>query len=495
MALLFELLLTAALTLLAAFLLATFFAANDPRREPDRAAAAIAEERIIEVDEVKLSERRAAVPTLEAEGWVEVEKAPADVVMKAPECSPESDEEGVPVKAARAVAPGAGLEEEVDVGEKRCDLTATGVVVEANPHVSVAETAPRGVPDMVGLERGLLQDAGAKQHDLGADAAPIEVHGAEKKQDVVVAEVLPTKLEAVEAEQQHLVSDVAPSAEVLDAGTEESVQAIEVRPDELAAETASEEIPDVVLERKDEQTVEEKEDELAAEAVPQAALNVPLAEKEELKAQQTVEEVVNTREEVQNKEETKCEAPPTDQHEELVPEEKFVTKKTGDVVVSHKGGSSTDKVATEFPVEVVALQEPPKDDAEADMDFGEWEGIERSEVEKRFGAAAAFAASEAGAAALSKLNSDVQLQLEGLLKVAIDGPCFDSMQPLTLRPSSRAKWYSFLFLIAWLPLSLACSGSLVGHVLMIETTGLDVINPGGLCFTVPNCQMMYILEP
>ncbi|ONL95884.1 Acyl-CoA-binding domain-containing protein 3 [Zea mays] len=74
------------------------------------------------------------------------------------------------------------------------------------------------------------------------------------------------------------------------------------------------------------------------------------------------------------------------------------------------------------------------------MEFEEWEGIERSEVEKRFGAAAAFAASGAGAAALSKLDSDVQLQLQGLLKVAIDGPCYDSAQPLTLRPSSRAKW-------------------------------------------------------
>jgi hypothetical protein len=66
-----------------------------------------------------------------------------------------------------------------------------------------------------------------------------------------------------------------------------------------------------------------------------------------------------------------------------------------------------------------------------------------SEVEKRFGAAAAFAASEAGTAALSKLDSDVRLELEGLLKVAVDGPCYDPTQPLTLRPSSRAKWYHF----------------------------------------------------
>ena len=95
-----ELLLTAAVTLLAAFLLATLFAANDPpRRAADRAAAAIAEEaveeeRIIEVDEVRRGEGRAV-----AEGWVEVEKAPAVAVEEVQEleCLPEEE---VPVKAA-----------------------------------------------------------------------------------------------------------------------------------------------------------------------------------------------------------------------------------------------------------------------------------------------------------------------------------------------------------------------------------------------------------
>jgi acyl-CoA-binding protein len=43
-------------------------------------------------------------------------------------------------------------------------------------------------------------------------------------------------------------------------------------------------------------------------------------------------------------------------------------------------------------------------------------------------------------AALSQLNSDEHVQLQGLLKVAIDGPCYDSTQPFTLRLSSHAKW-------------------------------------------------------
>ncbi|KAK2630688.1 hypothetical protein QOZ80_3BG0287410 [Eleusine coracana subsp. coracana] len=400
MALLFELLLTAVVTLLAAFLLVTFFAANEPRREPDRAAAAaiaeevVEEERIIEVDEVKRSDRKAAVSVSEVEGWVEVEKAPAVVVKEVeeeprPECSPQPDEEGVPLKATRAVTPlGDGLQEEVDVSEKRCDLTAsaptTGVVVlEANPHVLVAETVPREVLDLVGQ----AENVRAKQHDLdGAEAAPSEGFGAQpEKQGVqVAAETLPTKLEAVEAEHHHLVSQVSPpSAEVVDAGMEESVLAIEARPCELPAETASEEIPDVVSAKKEEQIVEAKENELSADYVPQAALDVPLAEKEEeLQVQQHIEEPVDTAKEVQSREEAKCVTHPVDQQEELVPEEELVATKTGVVEVSNEG-SSSDKVVPESPVEVVTLQGPPEEeDAEANMDFGEWEGIERSEVEK-----------------------------------------------------------------------------------------------------------------
>jgi hypothetical protein len=191
---------------------------------------------------------------------------------------------------------------------------------------------------------------------------------------------------------------------------------------------------------KEDQAVEAKENELAADAAHQAALDVPLAEKNVRQVQ--LPGIEEARQELQNNEQTKCEIPPADQ----APEEKLVVTRTGDVEVTHEG-SSTDKVVTELPMEAVTSQEPPKRDVdEADMDFGEWEGIEMSEVEKRFGAAAAFAASEAGMAALSKLDTDVRLELEGLLKVAVDGPCYDPTHLLTLRSSSRAKWYSFLSL-------------------------------------------------
>ncbi|CAN6290060.1 unnamed protein product [Urochloa humidicola] len=458
MELFYELLLTAAVTLLAAFLLATLFAANDPPRRGrgvGRVAAAIGdevadEERIIEVDEVRRSQGRAAPAP--AEGWVEVEKAVAVEQEVGPECLVEG--EGVPLKAPREVSLGAGVDEEEssDVVKRR-DLTptaaVTAVVAEASPQVSGADEAVvlREVVAVAGSVEGSVQDVEVKQHDLCAEVAPIEVvqAGPEKQgvEVVQVAEVSSLKAEPVDVKQHHLVGEAAPAEDVLDAGlVEKSVQAVEVKPDELDSETAPEEILDVTLEKKEEQVVEVKEHELHVEAAPQPIVDVPLAEKEELKDPLPVVETVSAHEEMQSKGEAKCEAHPVDQQEELVPEEESVAMKTDNVNVSHEG-SSSDQVATELPVEAETSQDLPEGDAESDMDFEEWEGIERSEVEKRFGAAAAFAASGAGAAALSKLGSDVQLQLQGLLKVAIDGPCYDSTQPLTLRPSSRAKW------VAW----------------------------------------------
>ncbi|KAJ6822845.1 acyl-CoA-binding domain-containing protein 3-like [Iris pallida] len=69
----------------------------------------------------------------------------------------------------------------------------------------------------------------------------------------------------------------------------------------------------------------------------------------------------------------------------------------------------------------------------------EWEGIEKSEVEKLFSKAAAYVGSGSGEDELSRLSSDDQLQLYGLYKVATEGPCYDS-QPMALKVSARAKW-------------------------------------------------------
>ncbi|KAL5209016.1 hypothetical protein ABZP36_004639 [Zizania latifolia] len=473
MELFYELLLTAAASLLAAFLLARLLAAaaagSDPRRGPDRGGAiaeeeevGLEEERIIEVDEVVEVKEARAREDVAAEGWVEVGKASAEG--KPEECLP-GEEEAPAEAAARELVLGAVLEdrrEEGQVGEERCDLTAaTEAVVEVRPHELGVETAPREVLDVM-LENAKVLDVGVEQHALVAEVAPGEALDTElEKHDVPVidavevkrqhglgAEVAPSDIlevglekqgvciiEAVEVKQQHLVAP----AEVFDEGLEERIQVIEAGSYGLTSDTVPREILDVLSEKQEEQVIEERQHQLAAETAPRATLDVALTEKDELKEEQSVEEAINVHEEVQNKDEAKCEPHLFDQEEGLVSKEELVGMKTGHVETSHESNYS-DKVTAELSEEDMTLHGVPADEAGTDMEFGEWEGIERSEVEKRFGAAAAFASGDAGMAALSKLGSDVQLQLQGLLKVAIDGPCYDSTQPLTLRPSSRAKW-------------------------------------------------------
>ncbi|KAM0950387.1 putative acyl-CoA-binding protein, ACBP [Dioscorea sansibarensis] len=72
----------------------------------------------------------------------------------------------------------------------------------------------------------------------------------------------------------------------------------------------------------------------------------------------------------------------------------------------------------------------------------EWEGIERTELQERFGDANAYVGSRNGVDAISKLNSDVQMQLYGLHKVASEGPCFEP-QPSALKISARSKWHAW----------------------------------------------------
>nr|GMC97089.1 acyl-CoA-binding domain-containing protein 3-like isoform X2 [Ipomoea batatas] len=66
----------------------------------------------------------------------------------------------------------------------------------------------------------------------------------------------------------------------------------------------------------------------------------------------------------------------------------------------------------------------------------EWEGIERTDLEKAFGTAVVFVDSKANA---DQLDNGVKMQLYGLHKVATDGPCCRT-QPMALKLSARAKW-------------------------------------------------------
>nr|XP_027091178.1 acyl-CoA-binding domain-containing protein 3-like [Coffea arabica] len=82
-----------------------------------------------------------------------------------------------------------------------------------------------------------------------------------------------------------------------------------------------------------------------------------------------------------------------------------------------------------------------KIDHSAASDDDDWEGIERSELEKVFAEAVNYV--EYGAKRkdeqLVSLGSDVLVQLYALHKLALEGPCHDP-QPMALMFSARAKW-------------------------------------------------------
>ncbi|XP_076929814.1 uncharacterized protein LOC143594372 [Bidens hawaiensis] len=75
-----------------------------------------------------------------------------------------------------------------------------------------------------------------------------------------------------------------------------------------------------------------------------------------------------------------------------------------------------------------------EDDSSDDDD---WEGVERSDLEKVFAMAAEYGKSDDNN--LGSLDSDVQMQLYALHKVATEGPCREA-QPMALKVSARAKW-------------------------------------------------------
>lgn len=66
----------------------------------------------------------------------------------------------------------------------------------------------------------------------------------------------------------------------------------------------------------------------------------------------------------------------------------------------------------------------------------DWEGVERTELEKRFGDAVVFVGSKNN---VDRVDYDLKMQLYGLHKVALEGPC-RAPQPMSLKVSARAKW-------------------------------------------------------
>ncbi|KAI3491382.1 hypothetical protein L1887_44310 [Cichorium endivia] len=74
--------------------------------------------------------------------------------------------------------------------------------------------------------------------------------------------------------------------------------------------------------------------------------------------------------------------------------------------------------------------------SEEDDSDDDWEGVERSDLEKMFAMAADYGKEEAH---LQSLGNETQMQLYGLHKVATEGPCHEA-QPMALKLSARSKW-------------------------------------------------------
>lgn len=76
------------------------------------------------------------------------------------------------------------------------------------------------------------------------------------------------------------------------------------------------------------------------------------------------------------------------------------------------------------------------DDEDEKVLFDDWEGIERTDLEQRFGAAVAFVASKSNA---NWIRNEVRIKLQGLHKIATQGPC-RGPQPMALKFSARSEW-------------------------------------------------------
>ncbi|KAL8472962.1 hypothetical protein ACS0TY_029976 [Phlomoides rotata] len=68
-----------------------------------------------------------------------------------------------------------------------------------------------------------------------------------------------------------------------------------------------------------------------------------------------------------------------------------------------------------------------------DCSDDDWEGIERTELEKMFGEAVVFVN-------INEIDEGLKLKLYGLQMLALQGPCCHESQPMFFNVSARSKW-------------------------------------------------------
>jgi hypothetical protein len=113
------------------------------------------------------------------------------------------------------------------------------------------------------------------------------------------------------------------------------------------------------------------------------------------------------------------------------PKEETVVK--SDDSIERRNNKVAKEIIEEKSTEMLVSGEEKVDDE----DDWEWEGVERSEVEKMFMEATEFVAEKGY---IGNCDDDLEMELYGLHKVAMEGPCRES-QPMALKLSARAKWY------------------------------------------------------
>ncbi|XP_019429833.1 PREDICTED: acyl-CoA-binding domain-containing protein 3-like isoform X1 [Lupinus angustifolius] len=118
-----------------------------------------------------------------------------------------------------------------------------------------------------------------------------------------------------------------------------------------------------------------------------------------------------------------------------------VTEEFDSKVVVGSAGSNVEQRKTdcdcveETGVEKPSYVEEEEEERDVVLDGDDWEGVERSELEKVFMAATEFVVGSES----EWFGSDVEKELYGLHKIATEGPCRQS-QPMPLMFSARAKW-------------------------------------------------------
>ncbi|KAJ0830370.1 putative acyl-CoA-binding protein, ACBP [Helianthus annuus] len=83
-----------------------------------------------------------------------------------------------------------------------------------------------------------------------------------------------------------------------------------------------------------------------------------------------------------------------------------------------------------------------KVEEEDEMFDDDWQGVETTELERRFGAAVAFMDAKVNSGVVNLIDNEVKVELYGLHRVAIEGSCFEP-QPMALKVSARANWNSW----------------------------------------------------